>query len=239
MSGAMARLEEARGFRSAFYLLSRGRPTAREAGCRVRRYSVARPEIARAFRDLALRGWEVGLHVGYDAHEREGAIEDELERLRKALGHDVPIRGARSHYVRFHVPETWRRLAAAGLRYDTTMGWAQGWGPRAATFSPFRPFDRQSGQVLPLWELGMHMMDVAQGGLDDMLRVTERGLASAAEHQGCLCLLVHPHPCFEAGRGEFLWAYESLLGAVASRADAWVTTPAAVVEWLEERSRLD
>ncbi|MHC4981666.1 MAG: polysaccharide deacetylase family protein [Planctomycetota bacterium] len=232
MFDAIARAEAERGFRSAFYLLPHERSVVREGKSRARRYALGKPEIVRTFRRLAKRGWEIGLHTGYEAHDvPEGVIED-WHRLVRILGTKVRPAGTRSHYLRFRVPKTWWDLVEAGAHCDATVGWPEVAGFRSGTCWPYRPFDRKQKRTIPIWEIGMHLMDSGLPSVETMLAATRKLLDQGAETGGCISLLFHTSPpgSMELSATEFMKAYESVLDIIASRNDAWVTTPGALVQ---------
>jgi hypothetical protein len=236
---SMAEREARRGFRSAFYLLPHRSNFVSEGGHRVMRYDVGRPDVLGGFRRLAAGGWEIGHHISYDAHGLPNALGQEWARLKGILGPQVPLIGCRSHYLRFHTPETWLQQAAYGIRYDATLGWPEGSGFRSSTCHPYRAFDRRGGQVIPVWELGMHLMDTFPT-LKALVSKTREVCDRVAEVGGCACLLFHPTTprLAEATAREYLEAYDEILDDLASRKDCWVATPREVVEHMERPPRL-
>ena len=97
---SLAEIEDRYGFRSAFYLLPLETDAAiREGRQSVIRYDLRRPELRNYFRQLATRGWEIGLHTSYDAHDVPGGLKEDWERLGRILGKDIEPMGGRSHYL--------------------------------------------------------------------------------------------------------------------------------------------
>ena len=239
-SDVMARAEDKRGFRSAFYLLPHHyewAPVFRKRGYADRRYDIRRPEIIDKFCELAKRGWEIGLHIGHDAHEALHGVGDAWQRLRYILRDRAPLTGARGHFLRFTVPETWRELARVGAAYDSTVAWSDPLSFRSGTSWPYRPFDRHTGQVIPIWELGVHVMDATVTDLPAMVEISRRVLDRTAETGGCACLLYHPflriNSLVPITIREFVEAYETVLDTIGSRDDVWVATPRDVVQHME------
>jgi hypothetical protein len=83
----------------------------------------------------------------------------EKERIETALGE--PIFGGRQHYLRFHVPTTWRQWEQAGLQYDSTMGFADYEGFRCGTCHPYRPFDLEQDREMMIEEVPLIVMDTS------------------------------------------------------------------------------
>lgn len=227
----MAELEAARGLRSAFYLLPYESDWAMEGGRRLHYYDVRRPEVLETFRRLAAEGWEIGLHTSYDAHDRPDGLGRDWRRLAEILGPAVPMTGGRSHCLRFRTPETWRQAEACGIGYDATLAWPEGSGFRCGTAWPHRPFDRQAGREVALWEFGTHLMDTYLPSLDALVAKAREVCDRVARTGGCACLLAHPTTPRQAQatvRG-FLRAYAAILDDLKSRPDVWVATPREVI----------
>lgn len=229
----MAEMEAQHGFRSAFYLLAQSTALHWEGGRPAWRYRLSQPEILAAFRRLARQGWEVGLHLGYDTAARCDGVQAEWRRLARLLGDDVTPRGGRCHFLRLRVPEGWRWMARAGMAYDASLGWSRGWGFRTGTSWPYRPFDRDRGEVIPIWEFGVHLMDKALPDARCALEGAAALLDRVAAVGGCAVLLFHPCPPPWATTQEYLAFYRDLLGLIADADGAWVVPPAECVRHLE------
>jgi hypothetical protein len=90
-----------------------------------------------------------GLHPSYASFERPEKLGLEKKRLEEIL--DMEIRASRFHFLRFRIPESYRRLEEAGFSEDFSMGFSSFPGFRAGTALPFQWFDlkkNQSGKLL-------------------------------------------------------------------------------------------
>src|SRR5919201_3071987 len=111
-----------------------------------------RPALAQAVEHATGAGLEIALHASFSARDRPGAIAEEA----RELGGD--LRGLRHHYLRSDPPRLAAELRAAGLRYDSSIGWPSRPGLRAGTPYPYRLWDpelREAGA----WELPLVLMD--------------------------------------------------------------------------------
>ena len=198
-------------------------------------------EAAPLLRELARRGHEVGVHGSFETW-RDGAL---LRRERSALEDTVGVEivGGRQHYLRFAVPETWRAAVDAGLQYDSTLGYPDEIGFRAAICAPFRPFDAVSGREFPVWEAPLAVMDV---GLSSALALScdeaESSIvdlaAQVAHHHGVLVLLWHNATLYDAvhpGWGKLLRRVVGRLRAMGGRPLRLVD---AVEEWRLREQRM-
>ncbi|MCX7625985.1 MAG: polysaccharide deacetylase family protein [Candidatus Sumerlaeaceae bacterium] len=116
-----------------------------------------------AVRELLMRvvsvGDEVALHPSYDSPRSSDKMLAEMHALEKAAGHAVI--GARQHYLRFSLPETWYVQGQCGLRYDSSVGFADRAGFRCGWSGCLRPFDVEKRMELPIIELPLIAMDIS------------------------------------------------------------------------------
>lgn len=194
-----------------------------------------RPALARALFRTAAAGLEVGLHASYRARERPGAIAEEAEPLAGA-------QGLRHHYLRSAPERLAAELRGAGLRYDSSVGWASLPGLRAGTPFPYRLWDpelREPGG----WELPLAVMDATLAeerylalGADAAYEAAVAALEPVAEHGGAVALLWHPpmhHPRLSDGLDG---VYRRLLAWIDER-DGWAGTAAETLDRWEARRR--
>ncbi|HEY7575405.1 MAG TPA: hypothetical protein VIB08_09605, partial [Thermoanaerobaculia bacterium] len=149
--GDITRLDAEFGFPSFFFLMSNGTHPVDAT------YDVLGDACRRVIAAIHAAGGGVGYHVGLDAHRHPGRLETEWVRLRQADPSAWPA--CRSHFLSFFPPKTWRDLVAAGLRVDSTLGYSDHMGFGGGTCRPFRPFDIERREVLPVWEIPMTLMD--------------------------------------------------------------------------------
>jgi hypothetical protein len=124
-------------------------------------YDAAHPEVRETLRRLAADGAEIGVHFSLDARRSVGELRRQRERLEEIVG--VPVRSARHHWWALGQPPdpTLLAHAEAGIRVDCSLGFNDRIGFRRGIAYPFRPFDRERREPIPLWELPTHAMDIA------------------------------------------------------------------------------
>ena len=130
---------EAYGLQNAFYFIC-GHTDRQRDGT----YSPEDPAVLELMRRIHGRGHEVGLHPSYHTYMQPQALRSEADRLRKAratAGLPEEDIGARMHYLRWKTPDTLHALEAAGITYDTTLGYAKHPGFRCGTCQEYRAFD--------------------------------------------------------------------------------------------------
>ena len=135
-------------------------------------YSLNHPRIQALFQEIGDRGHEIGFHPGYWTYLNKDLWHDEYQRLTEALPKSVSLKGGRQHFLRFSVPETWRKWADAGLEYDTSMGYADHAGFRCGTCRSFPVFDLRQREQLniverPLIAMECSVLDSKYMGMQD------------------------------------------------------------------------
>ncbi len=139
---------EAAGLRNAFYFIC-GHTDARRDGY----YSPEDPAILDLMRRIHMRGHEVGLHPSFNTFRDPAALLAEARTLRQACkraGVSLSGMGTRMHYLRWDTPLTLQGLEAAGITYDTTLGYAKHPGFRCGTCHEYQAFDPVRGAAMKL-----------------------------------------------------------------------------------------
>lgn len=83
--------------------------------------------------------YTIGLHPSWRSGDEENLLTVEKETLERISG--KPISLSRFHYIRFLLPHGYRRLIAAGIKEDHSMGYGSINGFRASVASPFYWYD--------------------------------------------------------------------------------------------------
>jgi peptidoglycan/xylan/chitin deacetylase (PgdA/CDA1 family) len=208
-------VSERHGLRSAFYFLP-----YRDEQPRNGPYLFEHPWVRSLIGRIAARGHEIGLHPTFCTYRDAARTSEELGRLMRvaeAEGVDQQAWGGRQHYLRWANPDTWRNWEAAGLSYDSTVGYAEIVGFRTGTCHPYRVFDLRERRPLRLRERPFQVMDVTL--LSTMALTPEAALealsAIAAEcrrYRGCLGVLWHNNTLLRSAR-EQRW-YETLVASI-------------------------
>lgn len=205
-----------------------------------------RPQLAPALARTRAAGLEVGLHASYRARERDGAIAEEARELGQP-------HGLRHHYLRSDAARLAAECRFAGLRYDSSIGWASQPGLRAGTPYPYRLWDverREPGA----WELPLAVMDATLAeerylhlGPGEALEAAVAALEPVAEHGGAVALLWHPpqhHPRLSRGydavyRRLLAWIddHGGRAGSAAETLDRWEARRATGSAEARRRSR--
>jgi hypothetical protein len=93
-------------------------------------------------------GSRLGIHPSWQSGDEPHLLREELEGLEVAAG--LPITRSRQHYIRFTLPDTYRRLLARGIEQDFSMGYGSTNGFRASVASSFYWYDLEKEQTTTL-----------------------------------------------------------------------------------------
>jgi len=115
--------------------------------------------VAEMIREIDRRGWEIGLHPSWYSFDDAEEMKRQKAALETALGHDVV--SVRQHFLHYDIRVTPRVQAAAGLRYDSTLGFNDNVGFRFGTCYPWRLYDLQAEEELPIVEVPLIIQDGA------------------------------------------------------------------------------
>jgi hypothetical protein len=157
-------------------------------------YKIDDPEIKSLMEQMISRGHSIGVHPSYDTYQDTSRIMEEKKAVETSAG--VAISTSRQHYLRFAVPDTWRRLSEAGITEDSTLGYAAEPGFRCGTCKPFPVFDIQQREQLSLIERPLLIMDVSfrmykNLSVAESIALCEKIKEQVKKHHGELVILWH------------------------------------------------
>lgn len=217
------------GAKSSFYFI------AAEADPLRFRYNVE--DVAPELGELSDRGWEVGLHGGYYSYDNLEAIKNEKKRIETALGRKIV--GFRNHYLRFKTPDSWKILADADFKYDSTFGHSKSVGFRNGMCHPFKPYNLKEDREIEILEIPLVIMDVAlfatSKSFDEAWEYTKKLIDTTAKLNGVITLLWHNYVFGCSFRKDWVKLYEKAL-QYCSEKGAWITSGEEIYRWWENRS---
>jgi len=90
----------------------------------------------------------IGVHPSWQSGDREELLKEEIEWMSYVGGQEV-FR-SRQHFIRFSLPDTFRRLIRYGITQDFSMGYGSINGFRASVASSFLWYDLEKETATPL-----------------------------------------------------------------------------------------
>jgi hypothetical protein len=214
--GYLCAQSEKRGLTSAFNFIA-GVTNPEFEG----RYRIDHPWIVDIIREVGSRGHVIGLHGSYGSFLDGEALVRERKALMAACaaaGVDAPVDSGRQHFLRMSVPNTLALQEAAGLRFDSTLGFADHVGFRCGACFEYPLFSIPERRALAVRERPLIAMDATVFGekymnmrpdaraLDLLVRLKERCRAFG----GDFVLLWHNLHLYSPEKRHL---YESLLDA--------------------------
>ena len=128
-----------------------------------------------------------------------------------------PSIGARQHFLCLKPPDTWRHQSRLGFLYDCSLGYPDRSGFRSGLAFPFKPFDTERDEEIPIWELSTNVMDQTYDKYDPknigQIKEEIKHLFSQVESSGggLITLLWHTNVLEEFGFIGFLKLYADVL----------------------------
>lgn len=83
--------------------------------------------------------YSVGIHPSWQSGDNPALLSPEIQTLQTITGKEII--NSRQHYIRFQLPETYRRLIDHGITHEFSMGYATINGFRASVTSPYYWYD--------------------------------------------------------------------------------------------------
>lgn len=163
-----------------------------------------------------------GLHTNVYSYDNEDNIREEISLIEKFF--DTKIESCRNHYLRFKVPETWKLLQKCGIKFDTTLGYSDANGFRAATSQSFIPYDINNDTIIQIYETPLIIMDVVSLENSDKylnnLSKAKKLIDSVEKYNGTASILWHQ--CLLEDP-EYKEMYEAVLQYIVSKKGIFVT----------------
>jgi hypothetical protein len=224
---AIARKEESLGANSTFFFMN--------APCDGTGAGYPLHEIQSQADAIKAIGSEIGLHGSYNASGSAKLIMEEKLGLERMFG--AKVEGYRNHFLRFKVPETWKYLSEAGVRYDSTLGFADNVGFRNGMVHPYNP-EVEPGKRSSLIELPLAVMDstlYSYMGLTPLAgkEICYQLIGEAMKLHGGLVILWHNTTFSDPRYLEWGDLYWNILKKVKDE-DGWLCSGIEMVRWWEE-----
>ena len=152
--------------------------------------------------------YPVGLHPSYQSNYLEKRLDLEKKRLESIVFKNISK--SRQHFLKLSLAHTYRRLIAAGLSEDYTMGYAEAVGFRASTALPFYWYDLENEKITSLRVHSFQLMDVSlrqyQACSPEAAKVQINELSAAVRSVGGEFVSIWHNSSFAASEGWDGWA---------------------------------
>jgi len=113
---------------------------------------------------------EVGIHPSYASYRNDQLLQSEINGLSTVLHREVTL--SRQHFLKLHMPDTYRSLIAHDISDDFTMGFASEPGFRAGICMPFKWYDLEMERST---NLIIHPFMIMDGTIKDYMKIEAEG----------------------------------------------------------------
>ncbi len=124
-------------------------------------YNLESPFISQLLRKISQRGHKIGIHFSYNSINFD-SFKQEYENLLYVLKKNnisQDIIESRQHYLRWNPSDTAMKIATAGIKYDSTLGFADFPGFRTGICYEYPMYDLIKRKELSLIERPLIIMD--------------------------------------------------------------------------------
>ncbi len=134
-------------FKSTFYwLVNKGRIDNRQKNAD---YSISSKKIKLEINKIIANGFEIGLHKSISNE----SFKSEMAKM------PIEINSNRYHYLKFNLPMGYNAVEEAGLKSDSSLGFAEQFGFRNGYGYPFHPFNVYTKESYRFLEIPLTIMD--------------------------------------------------------------------------------
>ena len=199
-------------------------------------YHIKEKKIIDIIRFLMREGNEIGLHLSYLSYNNIKMIESEKRELINLIGGKI---GARTHFLRFSLPETMVLEDKLGFYYGSSLGYSDAVGYRSGFCWPYHPYAIGYEKRLDIFELPLSVMDGALFGemrtADNALGCLKDMFNRIEEYNGVVVMDWHQNVFNEEYFSSWGYVYERCLDYFQKKG-AFVGTAISILEWIDKRS---
>lgn len=142
---------------STFYLM-----TSRNRNEKDGNYSIFKKPIVKLAQTIVERGHCIGIHPGFGSYNNKVWLKNDVDVLGQMIskeGLDVEYFGGRQHYLSWQAPITWEEYEDVGIKYDTTLSYADHIGFRCGTCFEYPVYNVITRKGYKLKEYPLVVMD--------------------------------------------------------------------------------
>jgi len=181
------------------------------------RYNINSRQMKRIFNKIKKRNHTIGFHGSYDSYRNSKIFKNELNNLVKSSG--ATIKEGRQHFLRFSVPHTWQVWEDAGMKIDSTCGYADCEGFRCGTGNAYHTFDVLRRKKLELKERPLIVMDTTlkkyrKLSAEEGLKILYKYKSIGIKYDMPITVLFHNHIFNQEGWEGWDTVYQEFISSV-------------------------
>jgi peptidoglycan/xylan/chitin deacetylase (PgdA/CDA1 family) len=206
-------------------------------------YDIQEPKFIDVLREIASRGWEIGLHASLKSSESKNALKREkliLEQLSKKV-----VNGIRHHY--WHLGKnqnfTLQMHADLGFLYDSTIGFKDAMGFRRSLALPFFPWNSNRFAMIHTLQLPVFCMDghlfSERFNLQQKIKEFMIAFRRIKQLEGLAVLNWHVRSSSERPIRFRKWAkgYQKIISQLSQIPEVWIPTPQTLAKYTIKKWR--
>jgi hypothetical protein len=139
------------GFLSVFYFKGL---QLKENDCT---YDIFIPEVKYCMQKITEAGMKIGIHGGFDSSRNNDIFEKEKNRIE--IVSNIKIIKGRQHYLKFDINSTLNIWENNGIKYDSTLGYAEREGFRCGTCHEYSLYNLEKDRPSNVKELPLIVME--------------------------------------------------------------------------------
>jgi peptidoglycan/xylan/chitin deacetylase (PgdA/CDA1 family) len=211
------KIEDKYNVRSTFFFLEETIPfkifSSKNWKYSLGKYKFSDDAIRAILKELDLDGWEIGLHGSYNSFSNLTLLKLEKTRLEDALGKE--IFGIRQHFLRLHIPHTWKNQKKAGFIYDASYGLKNQIGFPNKSYYPF--IEKNSKLlIIPLALMDGYLFQQTKN-VDDAWRKCLEIIDEAENNNAVLVVLWHQRVFYDPDFPGYTKIYEKIISECKRR----------------------
>jgi hypothetical protein len=181
------KLENDLNVHSTFFFLGYDKP---RSGIKNADYDITSEKFRKIFNEIVTSGSEAGLHASALTHKDISLFNQDLNRM------NHPVNGVRFHFLLYDHQITPFILDEAGMKYDSSLGFAEQFGFRNSFCFPFQPYDIRNDKPFDFYEIPLVLMDgtlqkyLSRSPLEAMNNLSDL-ILEIKKFNGCFTFLWH------------------------------------------------
>jgi hypothetical protein len=209
----LLKVEKENDFRSIFFVL-------KKEGKLDARYSIHEERILKLLQYLISEKCEIAIHGTMNSALNYESMKNALDELRQVSNYNIV--GCRQHFLQFHHPQTMIIQENCGLRYDTSLSFAEHEGFRNSYCLPYKIYHFDEDRMIDVWEFPLNIMEVTLFGyrnlnFEEALESILHLISEIKKFNGVFTLLWH-NCFFDEYKYKGISAfYEKLIGIIKEK----------------------
>lgn len=180
-------------------------------------YNIKSATVRNLLKKVSEDGAEIGLHGSPGTEHNDKILADEYSSF------EMTIYGNRFHYLLFNQGTTPEILEKSGIKYDTSLGFAEEIGFRNSICSPFFLYDNKNDKSTQVLEIPLVVMDTTLDRKEylgigpDSYNTVRLLVEEVRKHNGVFTFLIHNNYWSEYKHKGYREFYEKIIACLNNK----------------------